>query len=201
MFGKNSALNDILCFQRKFKCGPYSNSTRRLPIQPSEFIKKHAHKWPIPDAGHLHESMLQTQTTSQGSSHTRVTAGKACQTMCIINHSLFHMHGCANWCHETSSTSSMEHWLNAVCHCLCCSHTLTFISTTLWHAFLWIVSFHSSQITSKAAFTSAPFWRRISATSLCPECADVYKGVAPSWGFPHGQQMQKHKRGWSANKC
>ena len=96
MFGKNSALNDILCFQRKFKCGPYSNSTRKLPIQPSELIKKHAHKCPIPDAGHLHERMLQTQTTSQGSSHTRVTARKACQTMCIINHSLSHLHGCAN---------------------------------------------------------------------------------------------------------
>ena len=62
MFGKSNALNNILCFQTKFKCGPYSNSAIQLPIQPSEFIKKHAHKWPIPGAGHLHEKMLQPQT-------------------------------------------------------------------------------------------------------------------------------------------
>ena len=64
MFGKSNALNDILCFQRKFKCGSHSNSTIKLPIQPSELIKKHAHKSPIPDARHLHEKMLQTQTIS-----------------------------------------------------------------------------------------------------------------------------------------
>ena len=104
MFGKSDALNDVLCFRREFKGGPYSNSAIKLPIQPSELIKKHAHKCPIPDAGHLHEEMLQLQITSQGSSHTHVTARKACQTMCIINHSLSHMHECANWCHETSST-------------------------------------------------------------------------------------------------
>ena len=74
--------------------------------------------------------MLQPQTTSQGSSHTHVTARKACQTVCIINHSLSHMHGCANWCHETSEILSMDNWLNAVCHCECRSHTLTLISTT-----------------------------------------------------------------------
>ena len=53
--------------------------------------------------------------------------------MCIINHILSHMHGCANWCHETSLTLSIVNWLNAVCHCQCCSHTLTFISTPLTH--------------------------------------------------------------------
>ena len=131
IFAKSSALNDILCFQMKFKFGPYSNSAIKLPIQPSELIKKHAHKCPIPDASHLHEKMLQTQTTSQGSSHTHVTARKACQTMCIINHSLSHLHGCAKGCHETSSILSMDIWLNVVCHCQCHSHTLTFISTTL----------------------------------------------------------------------
>ena len=57
-----------------------------------------------------------------------------------------------------------------------------------WHAFLWITSVHSSQITLLAAFRSAPFWRRISTTSLCPPNADVYKGVQPSWGVHHGQR-------------
>ena len=33
-------------------------------FNPSELSKKHAHKWPIPDADHLHEKMLQTQTTA-----------------------------------------------------------------------------------------------------------------------------------------
>ena len=75
--------------------------------------------------------MLQTQTTSLGSSHPHVTARKAGQTMCIINHVLSHMHGCANWCHETSPILSMDNWLNAVCHRQCYSRTLTFISTTL----------------------------------------------------------------------
>ena len=131
MFGKTYALNDVLCFQTKFKGGPYSNSAIKLPIQPSELIKKHAHKSPIPDAGHVHEEMLQLQITSQGSSHTHVTARKACQTVCIINHSLSHMHGCANWCHETSEILSMDNWLNAVCHCECRSHTQTFITATL----------------------------------------------------------------------
>ena len=70
-----------------------------------------------------------------------------------------------------------------------------------WHAFLWITSVHSSQITSQAAFTSAPLWRRISTTSLHPFCADANKGVAPSWGIQHGEQMQAHKREWSPNKC
>ena len=120
--------------------------------------------------------------------------------MCILNHILSHMHGCANWCHETSSTLSMDNWLNTVCHCQCCSHNLNFISTTLWHAFFWITSTHCSQITSQAVFTSAPFWRRISTTSLCPWNADVNKGVEPSWGVHHGQQVQTHKRGWSRSK-
>ena len=69
-----------------------------------------------------------------------------------------------------------------------------------WHAFVWITSVYSLQITSQAEFTSAPFWRRISTTSLHPSCADTYKGVAPSWGIQHGQQMQTHKRWWLANK-
>ena len=64
IFGRSSALNDILCFQRKFKCGPYSNSTIKLPIRSSELIKKHAHKCPIPGAAHVHEKMLQPQIIS-----------------------------------------------------------------------------------------------------------------------------------------
>ena len=67
MFGKSDALNAVLCFQRKFKCSPYPNSAIKLPIQPSELIKKHTHKCAIPDAGHLHEKMLQTQSISLGS--------------------------------------------------------------------------------------------------------------------------------------
>ena len=71
----------------------------------------------------------------------------------------------------------------------------------LWHASLCIMSIHSSQITSQATCTSAPLWRRISTTSFHPSCADANKGVAPFWGIQHVQQMQTHKRGWSANKC
>ena len=94
IFSKNSALNNILCFQTKFKCGPYSNSAIQLPIQPSELIKKHAHKCPIPGASHVHEKMLQMQSTSQWRSHTHVSTRKACQTMCIINNSLSHASMC-----------------------------------------------------------------------------------------------------------
>ena len=50
---------DILCFQRKFNYGPYSNSATKLPIQPSELITKHAHKCPICNAHHLPEKTLQ----------------------------------------------------------------------------------------------------------------------------------------------
>ena len=113
------------------------------------------------------------------------------------------MRGCANWCHETSLTISMVNWINAVCCCQCHFMTRTrWLSFLLpWQTFPWIVSVHSSQITLLAAFTSAPFCRRISTTSLHPSCADTYKGVRPSWGAQHGQQMQTHKRGWSANTC
>ena len=69
------------------------------------------------------------------------------------------------------------------------------------HAFLSSTSLHSSQITLLAAFTSAPFWRRISTTSLHPSCADANKGVQPSWGIQHCKQMQTHKRRWSEKKC
>ena len=120
--------------------------------------------------------------------------------MCIINHILFHMHWCVNWCNKTWSTLCINNWLNGVCHCSCRSHTLTFISTTLTCISLNHIC-HSSQITSQAAFTSAPFWRRIPTTSLCPLYADVNKGVVPSWGINHGEQMQKHRRGGSPNKC
>ena len=166
---QSNALNDILCFQRKFKCSPHSNSAIQLPIQPSELIKKHAHKCPITGVGHLHEKMLQPQTTSLGSSHTHVTARKACQTMCIINHSLFHMHGCANRCHETSSTlvhRQLAQW----------SLPLPMPFPTLWPLFLPPSDMHFTEsrlsihhkLPYQAAFTSAPFWRRISTTSLCP---------------------------------
>ena len=202
MFGKSNALNETF-FAFKENSSAVRNQTEQQSFlfNPQNSSKNMHTKYPIPSAGHLHEKMLQPQTTSWGSSHTHVTARNSCQTMCIINHILSHMHGCANWCHETSSTLSMDNWLNPVCHCQCHSHTLTFISTTFWHAFLWITSLHSSQITLLAAFTSAPFWRRISTTSLCPLYADTNKGVAPSWGIQHCKQMQTHKRGWSANKC
>ena len=70
-----------------------------------------------------------------------------------------------------------------------------------WHVFVWITSVYSWQITSQTAFTSAPFWRRISTTSLHPSCADTCRGVGRSYGIQHCQQMQTHKRGWSENKC
>ena len=201
MFGKSNALNDILCFQRKLKCCHYSKLSNKASYSTLWTHQKTCtqvhHLW----SGHIHEKTLQPQITSFGSSHTQVTARKAFQTMSIINHILSHMHGCANWCYETTLTLFIDNWLNAVCHCQCHSHTLTFISITICHAFLWIMCVHSSQITSQVAFTSAPFWRRISTTSLHPSCADACKGVMPSWGVQHGQQMQTHKRGWSANKC
>ena len=96
MSGKSNVLNDILWFQIKFKRGPYLNSSMKLGIQHSQVIEKHAHKNPIPGAGHLPEEKLQPQTISLGSSHTHVTARKACQTMCTINHSLCCMHAYAN---------------------------------------------------------------------------------------------------------
>ena len=70
-----------------------------------------------------------------------------------------------------------------------------------WCVFLWIMSFHSSQITFSTASTSAPFCKRTSTTSLCPFRADINKGVASFWGIQHVQQMQTQKRGWSGNKC
>ena len=69
IFGKSSAPNDILCFQTKFNCCSYSNSVIKLPIQPSELIKRNAHKCPIPGASHLHEKMLRPQITSLGRAH------------------------------------------------------------------------------------------------------------------------------------
>ena len=64
MLGRSSALDDILCFQRKFKCGTYSNSTIKLCLRSSKLIKKHAHKCSIPGAAHVHEKMLQPQIIS-----------------------------------------------------------------------------------------------------------------------------------------
>ena len=189
IFGKTNALDNILCFQTKFKCGPYSNSAIQLPIQPSELIKKHAHKCPIPGASHVHEKMLQMQSTSQWRSHTHVSTRKACQTMRIINNSLSHASMCKlmPW-----NIVKLIHGQLAQCNL---PLPLPMPFPTLkpsflppWHAFLWITSVHPSQITSQVAFTSAPFWRRISATSLCPWNADVYKGLRPSWGINHGQQ-------------
>ena len=95
--------------------------------------------------------MLETQTISLGSSHTHVMARKAFQTMCIITNSLFHMYRCAYWCRETSSNLSMDNWLNAVCHCQCHSHNLTFISPTLTciclnHVCLFITNYLPSRI-------------------------------------------------------
>ena len=178
MFGKSNALNNIFAFKENSSAVSYSNSAIKLPIQPSELIKKHAHKCPIPNAGHLHDKMLQTQTTSLGSSHTHMTARKACQTMCIINHILSHMHGCANWCHETSLTLSMDNWLNAVCHCQCHSHNLTFISTTL----TCISSESRLSIHHKLPYKQHSLQPHSEGESLPPpyahSCADMYKGVS-----------------------
>ena len=124
IFGKTNAPKNIRFFQMKIERGPCSNSAIKSIIQSTEHIKKHAHKCPMSGADHLHEKMLQPQTTSLGSSHTHVIARKACYTMFIINRILSHIHRCANSCHETSSTLSMDngsmHW--AICQC--CSHTL-----------------------------------------------------------------------------
>ena len=59
-----------------------------LAIQTPKLIKTQAHKSPISGACHLHDKMLQPQTTSLGSSHTCVAAQKACQTVCIITYIL-----------------------------------------------------------------------------------------------------------------
>ena len=47
MFAKNNALNSILCFWTKFKCGQCSNSAIQFGIKHSEFIKKHSSKCSI----------------------------------------------------------------------------------------------------------------------------------------------------------
>ena len=75
--------------------------------------------------------------------------------MCIINHILSHMHECANWCYETSSTLSMDNGPNAVCHCQCRSCTLTFISTTLTCISLnHVSSFITNHLTSSIHFST-----------------------------------------------
>ena len=99
---------NIRVFQMKSEWGPCSNSEINLVIHPSELIKKHAHKCPISGADHVHDKMFKPQTTPLGSSHTHVITRKACYTMFILNRILFHVHGCANSCHEISSTLSMD---------------------------------------------------------------------------------------------
>lgn len=79
---------------------------------------------------------------------------------------------------QNSYTLSMDHWLNGVCH----AHriSITYISFQIpSRTFLFIHSLHSPENTFLAAFTLAPFCSRTFATSLCPYCADMYKGVAP----------------------
>ena len=99
--------------------------------------------------------MLEPQTTPLGSSHTHMSAREACQFMCNINYSLSHMHGCPNWCHETSSTLFMDNWLNAVCHRLCHSHTLIFIPTILTCISLsHVCSFTTNHLTSSIHFST-----------------------------------------------
>ena len=144
IFGKSSALNDSLCFQRKFKGGPYSNAAIKLLIQPSELIKKHAHKCPIPDACHLHEKMLQTQSLLRGD-HTLTRPqekhSKLCvslSTFCLI-------------CLDVQTDAMKPHqsypWtIGSI------QSAIANVIPTLWpsflppsHAFLWIMSVHSSQ--------------------------------------------------------
>ena len=100
-----------------------SNSEINLVIHPSELIKKHAHKCPISGADHVHDKMFKPQTTPLGSSHTHVITRKACYTMFILNRILFHVHGCANSCHEISSTLSMDNGSMHLAICQCRSHT------------------------------------------------------------------------------
>ena len=69
-----------------------------------------------------------------------------------------------------------------------------------WHTLLWIDPLDSSKITFVLAFTSAPFPSNTSTTSLHPFCADMYKGVAPSWGTQHVQKMQTWTRGCLGSK-
>ena len=45
-------------------------------FSPQRLLETHAHKSPISGAGHLHDKMLQPQTTSLGSSHTQLTEKK-----------------------------------------------------------------------------------------------------------------------------
>ena len=124
MGAKTNAPNNIRVFQMKSEWGPCSNSEINLVIHPSELIKKHAHKCPISGADHLHDKMFKPQTTPLGSSHTHVITRKACYTMFILNRILFHMHGCANSCHEISSTLSMDNGSMHLATCQCRSHTL-----------------------------------------------------------------------------
>ena len=108
IFGKTNAPKNISFFQMKIEWGPCSNTAIKSIIQSIEHIKKHAHECPISGADHVHDKMFQQQTTPLGSSNTHVIARKACYTMLILNRILLHMHGCANSCHEISSTLSMD---------------------------------------------------------------------------------------------
>ena len=101
------------------------------------------------------------------------------------------MHGCANWCHETSLTLSMENWLNAMCHCQChfphsdlhFYHPLTCISLNHVCPFITnylIGSIHFSPILKENLYhLLAPFLR---------------------W-YVQGSNIILRSPTWSANKC
>ena len=189
-FKQNSSAVHIQTQQYSFLFNPQNSSQNMHTSVPSLVPRISMRK------GFKHKSLLRGVHTLTG------LQGKAFQTICIINNSLSHASMCKlmPW-----SIVKLIHGQLAQCNL---PLPLPMPFPTLkpsflppWHAFLWITSVHPSQITSQATFTSAPFWRRISATSLCPLYADMNKGVAPSWEINHGQQRQTHKRGWSPNKC
>ena len=167
MFGKSNALNDILCFQRKFKGGPYSNSAIKLPIQPSELIKKHAHKCPIPNAGHLHGKCFNHKPLLRGA-HILTWRLEKHAKQCASLITVYPI--CMDVQTDAMKPQKSYPWTigsmqSAIVNVV---PTLRPSLPPPSHAFLSSPSFHSSQITLLAAFTSAPFWRRISTTSLCP---------------------------------
>ena len=120
--------------------------------------------------------------------------------MCTTNCILFLMHGCANSCNKPPQPYSWtigSIW-SAIANAI---PTLCISFLAPWYAFPSMISLHSSQITFSGASTSAPFCKRTSTISLQPFRADTNKGVAPSWGMQHDQQMQRNKSGLSENNC
>ena len=113
-----------------------------------------------------------------------------------------------NLSHSTPCMNVQTHMMEPHYHYPWTTGSMESATPTLWRSFLiYWHTFHqsdpldSSETTFLAAFTSAPFPSRTSTTSLCPLYADMYSGVAPSWGAQHIHHIQTQMNGWSEHKC